>query len=272
MLKSNKLISLMRSWPHGAVFTSEWLIHEKGYSKGQLQQYSRSGWIELVGKGAYRRAEADNSGNKIPLQWQGGVYALQAFDKENSVIVAARTALELGGYSHFINMSGKQTVWLFTKVGFRVPTWFKNYKWDAQVKIHSPKLFSKIPDSIIDSIISTKNWGPFVTYISCPERAMMELLELCPKYESLDHAKLIMESLATLRPKVVSELLYLCTSIKVKRLFLALADLCNHEWLKEVDTKKIDLGSGKRILAPGYAIHPVYQISIPKIEKDQNAE
>lgn len=94
----------------------------------------------------------------------------------------------------------------------------------------------------------------------------MELLELCPQEESLEHAKLVMESLATLRPKIVSELLGQCTSIKVKRLFLALADLCNHEWLKEIDAEKIDLGSGSRILAPGQGFHPKYQISVPRGE------
>src|ERR1700733_6307423 len=106
MPKEDKLINLMRSWPEGAIFTSEWLIHEKGYSKGLLQQYHRSGWIELIGKGAYRRAQLDQSGlplrNPTPLKWQGGVWALQALPldhKKNApppVLVAARTALELG--------------------------------------------------------------------------------------------------------------------------------------------------------------------------------
>ena len=72
----------MRSWPQGAVLTSEWLIHDMGYSKGLLQQYHRSGWIELIGKGAYWRAQIDEKGlrfqNLTPLRWPGGVYALQA--------------------------------------------------------------------------------------------------------------------------------------------------------------------------------------------------
>ncbi len=266
MLKNYKLINLMKFWPQGVVLTSEWLIHEKGYSKGLLQQYSRSGWVRLVGKGAYRRVELDKNGKPIPLHWRGGVYALQGIDLINpapgfpKVLVAARTALELAGYAHFLNLSGKETVWLFTDPKYRIPTWFKNYKWGAKIKIYSPKLFSRQ----LPKTISIKDWGPFVTQISCPERAMMELLELCPKEESLEHAKLVMESLATLRPKIVLLLLQNCTSIKVKRLFLALADLCGHEWLKEIDTNKLDLGAGSRILEPGQGFHKKYQISIPK--------
>jgi hypothetical protein len=261
----------MQAWPQGAVLTSEWLIHEMGYSKGLLQQYRRSGWIELIGKGAYRRSQLNEKGlplqNLTPLSWPGGVYALQALTLEPKqsvppAHVAARTALELGGYAHFLKLSGKETVWLFARPGYRVPTWFRKYKWDAKVRIYSPKLFSKpLPETL-----SQKNWGAFVTLIACPERAMMELLELCPKYESLDHAKLVMESLATLRPKVVADLLHACTSVKVKRLFLALADLCGHAWLADIETKKLNLGAGKRILEPDRAYHAKYQISVPRVE------
>jgi hypothetical protein len=267
MLKNNKLIQLMRTWPEGAVLTSEWLIHKKGYSKGLLQQYHRSGWIELLGKGAYRRAQVNMQGAALPLTWAGGVYALQAlslnWNKEiPPVHVAARAALELSGFAHFLKLSGKETLWLFAEPGYRVPTWFRNYKWNAKTEIYSPKLFSKaLPETF-----SKKDWGAFATLHSCPERAMMELLELCPKYESLDHAKLVMESLATLRPKVVTELLQNCTSVKVKRLFLALADVCNHAWLAEINTSKLELGSGKRVLEPDRSFHVKYQISVPREE------
>lgn len=262
MLKDSKLIQLIQTWPQGAVLTSEWLIHEKGYSKGLLQQYRRSGWIELVSKGAYSQGQS-----RVPLKWPGGVYALQSLVlKRNKSVpplhVAARTALELSGFSHFLRLSQKEKIWLFVEPGYRVPTWFRDHNWDVELTIYSSKLFSKLlPESL-----SKKEWGSFTTLISCPERAMMELLDICPKGESLDHAKLVMEGLTTLRPKMVNELLQSCTSVKVKRLFLALADLCNHPWLTDINLKKIDLGSGKRIIEPDRAFHVKYQISIPRIE------
>jgi hypothetical protein len=248
------------------------LIHEKCYSKGLLQQYRRSGWIKLIGKGAYCRVQIDKNGlplqNLTPLSWPGGLYALQALSLDQNktmppIHVAGRTALETSGFAHFLGLSKKSTVCLFAEPRYRVPTWFKNYRWDAEIKIFSIRLFAKsLPNTLFK-----KDQGSFVTLISCPERAMMELLELCPKHVSLDHAKLVMEGLATLRPKIVNELLQSCTSVKVKRLFLALADLCNHAWLSAIDTKKINLGSGKRILEPNRALHTKYQISIPRTKE-----
>ncbi len=93
---------------------------------------------------------------------------------------------------------------------------------------------------------------------------MMEFLELCPQEESLDHAKLLMENMAGTRPQVAFELLEACTSIKVKRLFLALADVCHHDWLNKIDVEKIDLGVGSRVLEPGHGFHPKFKISVPK--------
>ncbi len=267
ILKSDKLISLMSSWPDGAVLTSEWLA-ANGYSKSLLQQYRRSGWVVQVGKGAYQRGKFEGKGlpqqNVMSLNWQGGVYALQALslDGKIHVHVAARSALELSGYAHFLGLSGKERVWLFIEPKYHVPAWLKNYQWHGspELKIYSSSLFP-----VLDlGTLSDKNWGSFNTKISCPERAMMELLELCPQHESLEHAKLVMENLATLRPKIVSRLLKSCDSIKVKRLFLALADLCNHDWLKEIDTGSIDLGVGPRILEPGHGFHAKFEISIPK--------
>ncbi len=68
---------LLRDWPSGAVYTTAWLVQEKGYSTSLLHQYQLSGWIQSVGRGAYRRAKLDPSGNpqqnESPLKWEGGV-------------------------------------------------------------------------------------------------------------------------------------------------------------------------------------------------------
>jgi len=258
----------MRTWPAGTVLTSEWLIHKEGYSKGLLQQYRRSGWIELVGKGAYRRVEMNEKGQLVPLHWTGGVYALQSLSLnwrgfKPPALVAARTALVLGGYGHYVSMNDNEAVWIFSEHGYRVPTWFRKFTWGPEVKIHGPNLFVKEHPNTI----SIQNRGSFNIQYSCPERAMMELLELCPQKESLEHAKLLMEGLTTLRPRLVSELLEDCSSIKVKRLFLALADLCNHSWLKDIKIHKIDCGSGKRILEAGQGFHPKYAISVPRTKE-----
>ena len=54
-----------------------------------------------------------------------------------------------------------------------------------------------------------------------------------------------------------------CDNIKVKRLFLFFADRHQHAWLKRLDRKAIDLGSGKRVLAKGGSYDAKYMITVP---------
>jgi hypothetical protein len=80
-----------------------------------------------------------------------------------------------------------------------------------------------------------------------------------------------MEGLTTLRPDVVSELLRACTSVKVKRLFMVLAEAERHGWLERLDTTGVDFGSGKRSLIKGGYLHPRFQITIPQSWKQEDA-
>lgn len=98
---------------------------------------------------------------------------------------------------------------------------------------------------------------------------MMEFLYLVPKIHSTDHARKIMESLTTLRPHVMQELLESCNSVKIKRLFLALAEEADHRWFVQIDKEKLDLGSGKRTIDPGGTYNSNYQITITARERDK---
>ena len=73
-----------------------------------------------------------------------------------------------------------------------------------------------------------------------------------------------MEGLNNLRPASVQKLLEACKSIKVKRLFLYMADKANHDWVRYLNLDNVDLGSGKRsIVADGIYVAK-YQITVPK--------
>jgi len=50
----------------------------------------------------------------------------------------------------------------------------------------------------------------------------MEVLYAVPQVDSYEEARLLMEGLITLRPRVVQSLLEKCASVKVKRLFMLL--------------------------------------------------
>ena len=49
-----------------------------------------------------------------------------------------------------------------------------------------------------------------------------------------------------MRPKLLQERLENCKSIKVKRLFLYIAEKVNHNWFKYLNAEQIDLGLGIR--------------------------
>ena len=72
-----------------------------------------------------------------------------------------------------------------------------------------------------------------------------------------------MEGLATLSPRRLQKLLEACQSVKVKRLFLFLAERHNHAWFKRLDVSGVDLGAGKRALVDHGRYDAKYRITVP---------
>jgi hypothetical protein len=103
----------------------------------------------------------------------------------------------------------------------------------------------------------------FSVRISAPERAAMEMLHLVPVKVGFDQAQLIMGNLLSLRPDVVQRLLTICRSVKVKRLFLYMAESHEHQWLLNLNLSKIDLGKGKRMIIPNGRYDVKYKITVP---------
>jgi hypothetical protein len=102
---------------------------------------------------------------------------------------------------------------------------------------------------------------------------MLEYLDGVPKQNSFEEAKLLMEGLVNLRVKEVKNLLEASKSIKVNRLFLMLAEECNHQWVKRLDASQVVLGVGKRNLFKGGILHKRFQITVPaEILSDRSRE
>jgi hypothetical protein len=89
------------------------------------------------------------------------------------------------------------------------------------------------------------------------------VLQDVPARESVYEADVLMQGLANLRPQRLMRLLSVCTSVKVKRLFLALAERHALPWFKHLDVTKVDLGRGKRMLVPGGKLDPKYLLTLP---------
>lgn len=100
----------------------------------------------------------------------------------------------------------------------------------------------------------------------------MECLHLAPQYYDITDLYYVMEMLSILPPKNVQRLLEECRSVKVKRLFLFMAEKARHAWFEALDLDKVDLGSGKRVIAKGGVYDKKYQITIPAELKMINQE
>ena len=90
------------------------------------------------------------------------------------------------------------------------------------------------------------------------------MLYLVPSQQTLIESKYLIEGLMTLRPDLLQLLLTQCQSVKVKRLFLFLANLCRLPCLEHLDLSKVDLGKGKRMIGEGGHYVPKYQLSVSK--------
>lgn len=246
--KEQKINRLLSSQPPGVVYLSSWLT-ENGFSTQLLNRYKKSNWLYSIGTGAWIRV-----GEKPT--YEGALYALQQQAK-SSVHLGGKTALSLLGKMHYLELSTQQIV-LFGDSKEKLPAWFSNYDWGLKVNYYSS---SFLPPKVG---LQTLERSTFGLQISNPIRALLECLYLAPKKQELLECHEIMEGLNNLRPKQVQELLEQCSSIKVKRLFLYMAEKSQHDWFKYINLEKIDIGKGKRSLIKGGVYIAKYGITVPK--------
>ncbi len=247
---TSKINQLLRKWPSGTVAVSRWL-EKQGVYQQLAHEYEKSSWLHRIGQGAYIK-----SGDKP--EWPGGLFALQT-QMNLPVHAGGKTALQMQGYAHYLPLGKGATVSLFGPPDTRLPAWFRQYPWGVKIRYTTTHLFAKAPAAGF----TDHPLGNFSVRISVPERAMMEVLYFVPKEESYEEAKLLMEGLTTLRPRLVQALLEGCVSVKVKRVFMVLAEASGHAWVKKLDLSKVDFGKGKRMLAKGGRFNARYNISIP---------
>ena len=247
----SKINKLLKIWPSGTVAVLPWL-GKQGVYQQLVHEYEKTSWLRRIGRGAY--AKADDK-----VEWTGGLYAMQE-QMGLPVHAGGKTALQMQGYAHFLPPGKGATVFLFGLPDVKLPTWFKQYRWDVRVRYTTTNLFA----SMENRGLTKKEIGFYAVSVSAPERAIMEVLYGVPKEESYEEAMLLMEGLTMLRPVLVQTLLEHCASVKVKRLFMVLAESCRHSWVKKLDLSKVDFGKGKRMLVKGGQFDPRYNICVPK--------
>jgi len=243
----SKIKKLLSQHQPGTVSLAQWLT-SIGISHDLQKRYRKSGWLERVGSGAFKRP------GEI-IQWQGGLYAMQ-HQAKLPIHAGATTALSMQGLSHYMRSS--ETVFLFSPPATLLPQWFSNYSWGSSIQHVKTSL---LPAKTGLTAFEERN---FSIVLSAPERAILECLHLAPGKLDLVECYQIMEGLSSLRPKLVQELLEKCSSVKIKRLFLFMATKAQHEWLNFVNQKKIDLGTGDRSITESGSYNAAFRITIPK--------
>ncbi len=256
--KKSKINCLVSQWPRGTPAAASYL-NTKGFSHDLLTQYKKSGWIQSFRRGAYVL-----SGDRV--EWPGAVYTLQKQLGLN-VHPGGKTALELKGYGHYLP-AGKRTVFLYATQGLVLPTWFKGERLGVEIFLVRTNLFREASERGFSEVKEKE----FTFKISAPERAAMEMLHLVPGSVGFDEALRIMENLATLQSEMVQEMLGACRSVKVKRVFLAMAERHCHPWVSELDLSLVNLGKGKRMIVPGGRYEKKYQITVPSDSYEQTVE
>ncbi|HQU93414.1 MAG TPA: type IV toxin-antitoxin system AbiEi family antitoxin [Pyrinomonadaceae bacterium] len=243
-----KINQLLNSQPPGVVFQSRWLTTQ-GYSLDLQRKYRTGKWLESIGNGAMIRA-GDSVG------YEGAIYALQK-QTNMSLHPGGRTALALLGKAHYLERDTQRII-IFGAQGEDLPAWFRHHAWGVKVEYY-PTTF--LPPEFGLTEIELKT---FSIKVSSAARALMECLYLAPEKQDLMECYELMEGLNSLRPDQVQSLLEKSTSIKVKRLFLYLAEKAGHRWFNQLKPELVNLGSGKRSIVKRGIYIDKYQITVPK--------
>ena len=241
--KINQL--LLSATPKGLLF-SEWL-KRNGYSDQLIKRYRESGWLEMLSKGVMYR-----TGDSL-----SAYAALSCYNRQlgKTFRVAAHSALELFGFNHYVPM-GKPLL-MVAHGKQRVPEWIRHDVFDRVIKPFSTDTFSEPQTATIvkyevDLLVST------------PEQAFLECLLLAPQQYSYMDLFYMMEQLTTLRPEMLQQLLETTKNLKVKRMFLYMAEKAGHYWFEALDTSKIGLGTSKLQLSKNGIYISKYKITVPK--------
>ena len=243
----NKLNRLLQKNNSGGLYFSAWLS-ANGYSNQLQKRYRDSGWLKALSKGVmYRTGDTLRS-----------FVVLESYNSQlgKNYHIAAHSALELAGFNHYVPM-GKPLLIVRHPKQEPVPNWMKIEALDYSFKFFTTEIFSKPQLKLFNSDY------PHVQS-SVPEQAFLECLLLAPEHYSYMDLYYIMEQLTTLRPEVVQELLENTSNLKVKRMFLYMAEKAGHYWFDSLNVDKIVLGSAKHKLVDNGVYVSKYKITVPK--------
>jgi hypothetical protein len=257
--KDEKLNSLLAYLPEGVAAPSYWLA-DQGYSRQLVRKYVQGNWLQPLGRGVYARSHGT-------VTWESVVLGMQQL-ASLQFHVGGVSALNRQGFAHYLPLGGENIIHLWGRD--KVPAWVRAVSLPESLRFHTARLFAEdIADVGINEVSSgVRDW---VLRVAGPERAVLEVLSLVDATDaSFTHAAELFAGLTSLRPGLVNTLLAACVSIKVKRLFLFLADQHDYPWFSKVEWQQPDLGSGKRVITKGGVLDKQFMITVPENFRGQS--
>lgn len=245
----SKLNHILLNWLPGDIHGLSWL-RERKVEQRLAYQYFEGAYLKKVGPGVFAR-----KGDKV--DWMGAVAFLQS-ELKFPLHVSGQTALELQGYGHYVSLGKKSNISLMSHKKKTFPKWLNSLNPSFKFTFNQSKLF--------DQEVGLTNFEErgFKIKISSRELAILELIDAADLTNSLETVENYMNALHTLRPNEVQFLLEKCNSIKTKRVFLYMAEKLSLKFVKELDKKKILLGTGKRVVVKGGELNKKYQITVDR--------
>ncbi len=236
--------------PEGLVVTRKHLL-AAGLTGAALDRYVKSGWLHLVGRGAYLRGP--DQALARPMRWQQLVISLQRAGLP--LHVGGPTALALHGWTS----SDARTVELFGRA--KLPAWMAQAKLREAVRVHR---FELLPPRVRAGVVPVQ-WGPWdwSMWIASSERALLESVALLPDALSFQAVDTLFAAAHSLDVPALTQLLGWSRHVQVNRLFLWFADRHAHPWNAEIDRTRVFVGSGKRQVVVGGKLDARYQITVP---------
>lgn len=247
--------------PEGVAVPSRWLVNH-GFSHQLLHKYCRNGILNSLGTGAFYRPQAE-------IELDGILIGLQRYYEEPAGHLGGVSALNRLGHAHYLPLAGENRfeIWYPKKL----PSWARKVRFKEGVLVQQTKRLFQPGAETLGLVKWPTKIRDWTVLISSAERAIFEALEIVDGTEAtFIHASEIFEGLTGLRPKLVTDLLKACRSIKAKRLFLFLAAHHNHAWVKRLKTSEFELGKGIRQIVKGGTFDREFRITIPKGFHDRN--
>jgi hypothetical protein len=244
----SKLQNMLDCWPSTGVVNQAWL-REHGVSYGLANHYVKSGWLQRLSPGVFKRPSDT-------LTWQGALAALQTLTPLD-IHVGGLTALNNEGFGHYARLGG-ETLFLFGQKGTTLPKWYKAQTW-AQEMSYTQSEF--LPPKLG---VRLSTYDRIELQSSSPERAILEALHASPKAVSLLEIYDIMDGMRNLRPNLMASLLQSCASYKVKRLFAFMARKLALPIITEVDLDALNYGTGVRAIVAGGVYDADSKLMLPR--------